>query len=232
MNDFLTLTTLSSTENAAFERLITSGVARDDEALVNLRESASGIAIGSVPAVKPVSNKLELAEAIDSQLEEILRRNPSLVEDSGLWNALTLHWLEQIWGKGTEHQSEYFIFLKSGRDRYRHRLAGPYFLMKRFGLAAGPRALLSALKPDMHGELLEQLLSRQYVFISDSAWKVAAKLYLEKGELKRGVRGKGPGSVRRFGTVMQQLAVTYNTALIGETTLFELLPNEFDRFRR
>jgi len=231
MNTPFDLRLLSPAQNLQFESLLQSGVEVDDDKIEELRNQASGRNLGPIAAPSAVISKLELAQKLSLQLDDLFSRNPKLSEDPLMWNALTLHWIPYIWANGAKQRSEYFIFRSFGRDRYRHRLAGPYFLFKRFKSSNSVASLLGALEPNVHGELLEQLLSRQYVFFSDAAWSTAARIYLnEKGSIIRGALGKGPGSTRRFGIVMQQLAVTYDTSLLDEETLMRLLPAEFAKF--
>lgn len=232
MTASMRLRLLSAAENARFSELVDAGVQEDNPDIATLRGSASGVDVGEIPAPRAVANKLELAQALRQQADTVFRSHPTLGEDPTFWNALMLHWMPFVLGKGGEQRSEYLVFKTGGRDRYRHRLAGPYYLLKRFDRSPAVANLLKALRHDAHGDLLEQLLGRQYVFFSDAAWGTAARMYLDDtGAIRRGALGRGPGSVRRFGVVLQQLAVTYDTSLIDEPTLERLLPLEFERFR-
>lgn len=231
MSKTTNLRLLTASENTQFSLLMVNGVDADDSELTELLNNASGKDLGEIASPAAVGSKLELAKALSLQVADVFEKYPELREDPLLWNALALHWKPFIWGKAAQQRSEYFVFRTTGRDRYRHRLAGPYFLYQRFLASNDVARLLDALAPDAHGELLEQLLSRQYVFVSDAAWSTAARMYLnEEGKIKRGALGNLGGSVRRFGIVMQQLAVTYDMSVTNENILSRLLPPEFERF--
>lgn len=180
---------------------------------------------------KPVTSKWELADTLNRALAAIQRSHPKTLQDSRLWNYLTICWKEQVWG----HQSrnDNYVFAGEGlRTAYRHRLAGPYFIARRFGGDERVKTLLSAIPADIQGDVLEQLLGREYTMQSNGAWLAAAELYVDStGKLKRGRAGKGPGSVRRYCDVVRQLAVTYDIYKISPDQILRLLPSgEFSKF--
>jgi hypothetical protein len=85
----------------------------------------------------------------------------------------------------------------------------------------------------VHGEAAEQLGAYQDVItcapliaaIGSLVWDV------ERGKLKRGFGGSGPGSARRVQVVAKQFSLTYDLHSMRPEQILDLLPREFDRFR-
>src|SRR5437660_615557 len=96
------------------------------------------------------------------------------------------------------------------------------------------RAILAG-KPNVPGELYEQVASRQEVITSGSLVRLTKQLYWDdeaKG-LRRGAGGKGAGSARRLATVLLQLDLTWDFPTMPDEGLLALLPvREFARFAR
>ena len=60
--------------------------------------------------------------------------------------------------------------------------------------------------------------------ISSLVWDV------DRGRLKRGFSGSGPGSARRVPVVAKQFRLTYDLDSMRPEQVLALLPREFDRF--
>jgi hypothetical protein len=54
---------------------------------------------------------------------------------------------------------------------------------------------------------------------------------VDRGRLKRGFAGSGPGSARRVQIVAKQFGLTYDLHSMRPEQILALLPREFDRFR-
>lgn len=182
------------------------------------------------------STRFELAEYLNDRLdaldEEDLQRN------RGLWSWLALFYFDQLCptdgnGRRNPRQVERWVLSPSDwRTYYRHLLAGPFRIFRFHSDDPSRCWAVLANPPDTPGEVAEQLASRQELITSEPVMVVATDLYVvDKGELKKGAAGKGPGSARRLADVLNQFDVTWDLHSMSPGELLEMLPDEFDRFR-
>jgi hypothetical protein len=84
------------------------------------------------------------------------------------------------------------------------------------------------------GDIVEQLASRKELVTNRAVAETATRLYFDSaaGAFKRGHSSKIRGGPRRLASLLNQLDLTWY--LYGMTTdeILNLLPKEFDRFRR
>ena len=156
--------------------------------------------------------------------------------NAGLWDWLSLCLIDQICppdeaGRRKPGQVDrYLLQLDNHRTRYRHLVRTAWSLVRAHVSAA--RFMLSG-PLHVHGEAAEQLGAYQDVItcapliasIGSLVWDV------ERGKLKRGFGGSGPGSARRVQVVAKQFGLTYDLHAMRPEQILDLLPREFDRFR-
>jgi hypothetical protein len=181
-------------------------------------------------------DRLDIARHFNERLGPLGREITD--SDAGLWAWLALVYFDQLCpqadngvrrpGQDYRHIPEFGY-----QHRYRHLLFGPYQIYRRHGeltrlLLAGP----------LHSEsgIYHEIVSRQDLIANKGVLQAAAALYLDprRGRPKSGAQRsiRHPGTVRRFVRILQQLDLTYDIfALSGEQVL-ELLPPEFDVWRR
>jgi hypothetical protein len=112
----------------------------------------------------------------------------------------------------------------------RHLIRMPVLLLSSFGNNAD--YLLCGLL-SVPGEAREQLTSQPDMF-HPTILAATRMLYFDDntGGLRRGLSGKGGGSVRRFSKVRQQLDVTWHPFAVSPRQLVGKLPAEFEKSRR
>lgn len=157
----------------------------------------------------------------------------------GIWSWLALFFFKELCppdSNGNRHPGEkarWIPEVNNWRKYYRHLLAGPYRIY--YQHRDDPDKALAVLCTPLHqpGELPEQLASRQELITNQSILAAATKLYYddEAGVPKRGARGKGPGSVRRFAKVLNQLDLTWDLYEMTDSEILEKLPEEFDKYK-
>ena len=160
----------------------------------------------------------------------------SLIGDNGFWSGLALFWFDQLSplkhdGTRKVSMAYNYILSESYKHRPRHAIFTTWQLVDRHG--ENSRFLLSRELP-VRGELIEQLMARQYFLSCQGIIEAASKLYYdaEKGTFKRGATGrKSAGCVYRFVNWLQQLEVNYDLFSMSCDDFFGLMPDEFDRFR-
>lgn len=156
-----------------------------------------------------------------------------LMGNRGFWSWLALYWFDQLCPAGTRPSMPYnYVLSADYRHRPRHAVFITWQLVSRYGEEA--RFLLCN---DMknRGELMEQLMARQDMLGLEGVMRLASRLYADpvSGRFKRGAASrKSGGCVSRYVAWLQQLELTYDLYSISATELEELLPREFDRFRR
>jgi hypothetical protein len=156
--------------------------------------------------------------------------------DAGLWDWLSLSLIDQLCppdkaGRRKLGQIDrYLLQLENHRTRYRHLVRTAWSLVRVHDSAA--RFMLAG-PLHVHGEAAEQLGAYQDVItcrpliaaIGSLVWDV------DRGKLKRGFGGSGPGSARRVQVVAKQFGLTYDLHSMRPEQVLDLLPREFDRFR-
>ena len=177
-------------------------------------------------------------------LNDILRplEKSGISTDRGLWTALALHWFDELCpprkgGVRKLDKSYRYILSDDYRHYYRHLVRSPWQLVHDHGeharfLLTSPRESDRPLS--VHGEILEQFGGRQQVLGNRQLIAEASRLYLdpETGRPRKGAAGSGAGSARRFGMVLRQLDLTYDAAWMEDGKLLDILPAEFDRWKK
>jgi hypothetical protein len=83
------------------------------------------------------------------------------------------------------------------------------------------------------GRIFEDLASRQGILGNRTVIAAAQRLYFDAtaNRPRFGASGYGPGSVRRYAIVVQQLELTYDTRACGVDQFLRLLPREFSEWK-
>jgi len=168
-----------------------------------------------------------------------IRREKVLTEAQGQWTNVW-SWLAYIWMEQfiTKREGVYvvpaisrFIGSSDWRRFYRHFISTPYYI---YSLHENYNSkLFLECAPSVHNEFVEQLGSRQWIITSKQLVELAHILYWdrERDIPKRGARGKGRGTVRRFGKFVNQFLLTYDIHQMKIKELINLLPSEFDEWK-
>lgn len=162
--------------------------------------------------------------------------------NDGLWAWLAVVYFAQLTTKGIR-RSEHYIVTRQGSAgslAYRHSVRTPYELVHVHGEGAG----ICLNRPmSTHGELTEQLTSRQTIARNKGFFQAAFNLYMQNGKLKRGAASKpkkpkdrkpgdrtGFGSIRRLAIALQRLNLTFDTEIMWYGEMLGVLPKEFARW--
>lgn len=159
-----------------------------------------------------------------------------VIGDAGFWSALALYWFDQLCppsADGTRKPSMPYNYVLSEdyKHRYRHSVFMTWQLVSAFGEDA--RFLLSK-NLSVRGELIEQLMARQYYLGCEGVMRAASQIYFdnETKSFKKGSAGRtSPGCVSRFVIWLQQLEINYDLFTMNRDDLIQLMPKEFDRFK-
>lgn len=157
-----------------------------------------------------------------------------LYDDVGLWSWLSLHCIDVLMppSRGRRKPGELARYVPSPRwdRRYRHLLRAPWHLVARAradGIDPGIFEPFLVNAPDRPGELYEQFFSRVDQASSPGVLAAVRKLFFDEGtgRLRRGTSGKGSGSARRFGKVVNQLLLTYQVPIATCEGILGILPS-------
>jgi hypothetical protein len=181
-----------------------------------------------------VTNRYEFGRLLVTVLEAFDARLIS--RDHGLWNWLGLYFLDltappdEAGRRKSGEAARHVVTAKFDYQRYyRHLVREAWMAVRIHGEVV--QALLSG-PPDVRGDLIEQLGSRQTIFNSPSLMAASMSLYLDQtsGRPKRGAGGKGGGSPRRLSAILQQLVLNYDLYSSTPDKIVTLLPAEFARW--
>lgn len=160
--------------------------------------------------------------------------------DQGLWTWLTLFYFDQVCpadGHGyraPQNEARLIAQVDNFQRFYRHLLLGPYLIVRAHRDAPN-RAIAFLCKPLWEpGEIVEQLASRKELVTNHAVAEVATRLYYDpqSGSFKRGAGSGVRGAPRRLAALLNQLDVTWYLYGMGVDELLQLLPKEFERFRK
>ena len=156
----------------------------------------------------------------------------------GLWSWLALYYFDQVCpiranGIRKVGEDSRYVLELDYRRYYRHLLLGPYMVYRLYE-ASVPLLLWEPL--DQMGGAYRELSCRQNLLANRGIVEAANVLYYDqkRGQVKRGAGVKTPraGSLRRFIDVIQQLELTYDLYSMTGEQILDLLPAEFDEWRK
>jgi len=159
--------------------------------------------------------------------------------DIGLWSWLALYYFDQLCpadenGKRRPGEQARWILNASGRRYYRHLLAGPYFVYRAH--RDNPARAMALLCGPLHAPNTAywQLSENQQLLRNPAIVEAATILYYntKNGKLRRGAGRHGLGGVKRFAAVLSQFDVTWDLHSMSAQDIIEMLPGEFDGFKR
>lgn len=193
---------------------------------------------------KPFSTQYELAQHLYTVFTYELRVNAWKKEAVGLWEWIAILYASQF-RRAAEHYTggkryvpifakEDVYWIKDDRDAYVHNVFGCFAIFAM--LQTKPdvcRKILSSplgIYPDAYRELCK----RQWVISCTSIVDLAIRLYWNdsEGKWKSGIARDAKGGVRRLCEVLAQFEYTYDLYSLTADQLWEMLPAEFDDFKR
>lgn len=232
--------------NLKLQRLTEVGIARFREYLnearnegdkpfpINILDDSEAVANAPELELPGFPTKRAAAEYLVGKLSVI--NGPQLMADVGVWTWLAAYYFDDVCpvveGKRKPKADPHYIFdAQDYRRCYRHLIRTPYQILK----AMPDHNRLYLDHPlDVHGETIEQTISKLYLMRLGPVRSVVDKLYIDEttGKPKRGLFNKRenakPGDLRnRLPIRLLQLMKTYDVAGVSAEQLLELLGKEF-----
>lgn len=162
----------------------------------------------------------------------------TLFRDAGLWTWLSIYYFDDVCPGVEGHRkpranAHYILDPLNHKRRYRHLLATPVQILR--AIPEHNRLFLNAPLP-IHGDIVEQTMSRLYLIRIPAACEAIELLYYDEAadRPKRGITNKVPrrGDLRnRFPRRLEQLGMTYDIGSMSGEELIMLLGPEFRAWR-
>lgn len=164
----------------------------------------------------------ELERSVD---DPAVRRMPGF----WTWVAMAMLPILRPDGKKVGEDARYVLQSDDFRKRYRHLLAGPYFVFAAHQAAPHTLRAILSTPPHSPGDVYEQFASRQELVTSPAVMELLTTMYWnsDAGSLKSGASS----NARRLADVLMQYQVNYDFGTISSAGLLEMLPREFRRFK-
>lgn len=181
---------------------------------------------------KRFSSRMELAEYLSQKFNDAGVKSQYVITNDKLWTWLTYLWFDQICprecGIRKVREIAKYICSTDYRKYYRHFIASTFRIYSTLGKE---NSLLFLTCPvNYHGEIIEQLASRQEIISNPNLIKAAHILYWDNDskKTKRGASGKNKGTPRRLPKVFGQIELTYDIFSMKPDEIVKILPKEFE----
>ena len=213
------------------EVIITPLAMLDDEKLVESLGTSVEFEVSTF------ETRFELASFVESLLAK--KGISDDLNDDGLWAWLGAVFFDSTCPADSSGQRrpgmDYrHIPSSSWRDFYRHLIRGPVRILRLFKGDPESAAIVLCQNPHSPGDFVEQLASRQERITNPAIIAAANRLYFDENtrKPKRGAapNWRKPGTLRRFGDVLDQLDLTYDLYSMSSGDLASLLPREFSTY--
>jgi len=163
----------------------------------------------------------------------------NLEMDTMLWSWLALFYFDQLCpasstGERIPRERARIVFNTDAKMLFRHLIAGPVFVyLAHRDTPQRVRPMLSD-PVSQTGRLYLEITDRRSLLQSPGVVEAAGKLYFdfEKGTVRPGSRSKTPGKIIRFATVLFQFDATWDLQSLTCDQIIDLLPGEFDEYKR
>jgi len=162
-------------------------------------------------------------------------RNNEARIDVGLWSWFAAKYFDQITSNRKKIKEERaYVASISFEDFYRHLILGPYYLY--FISRDDPERVRVLLydEPTTMNEVMVQFGSYQTLMQNRELQSLIQQLYYDEASkrIKRGAGGKGAGAPRRLMDFFRQIELNYDLGSISKNRFWEILPAEFEKFKK
>lgn len=179
-------------------------------------------------AQRVLSRKVEAAKYLASVLRDLPAAR--VRGNVGLWSWLALFYFDSLCPDAKPVADPHYLLDRDYKRRYRHLLATPYLILE---AAPDSNRLFLEAPLHVHGDLIEQVVSRLYLIRKRSVREAMDIMYFDDvaGQARRGITNrKKAGTLRRLATRLQQAQMTYDIDGLSGTRLVDLLGSEFTRW--
>lgn len=196
-----------------------------------------------LPEINSTTNKFDFINSITPLIDELENSEFDQSNFPLVYDTIALQYFRFIVPDSPKNifGLEFYCYDEHAQRKYRHRILGPLKILRAGGKYVEP---FFQVLPSVMGEFESNIGSRQQIAENTELLKLIKELYSSSGSpsplkgytttekfsrkgLKIRTVGK-PGTIRRFGEVVNQFVRIYDIYDIDQRTLVEILPNEFD----
>ncbi len=180
--------------------------------------------------------RLEFAKYLFQKLGGVDGRD--LTKKAGIWSWLALFYFDSICpaqADGSRKVKEVAKYICSSdySDYYRHLVAAAFMIIKTHG--EDNSMLFLSCPMHVHNDMMEQLASRQYIISNRNLVSASHLLYWDykRKKIKTNASNRMiPGNLRRLISLVDQLEINYDLNNLAPHKIMNLLPAEFDQWKR
>ena len=200
---------------------------------------------GQIDLDKVFLNRFEMAKYIHSIIG--FEYTEEYDQNIGLWSWFALAYFEQLIPTSGPNDKVHYIFAPTESQRwYRHSVYAPFNLYNNYQDDA---QLFISPNITQMGNMIELLISRQYLMRSSAARKLMKRLFADpiSGFAKDGCKTNpkkknrytksgslsktGYGGIERFCRIFQRLKLTYQVDNLDPEVFLEMMGDEFDKWK-
>jgi hypothetical protein len=192
---------------------------------------------------KVFSTRYEFGEYLNERLGHIDFHELRSAKNDGLWAWLAVIYLQQL-APNRFNKPEHYVIRKGVRGSLAYR-QGPRSAFELVRIHGECARVCLGVPMDRWGEMAEQLTGYQNLAHHRGFFQAAYSLYYKDGKLPRGASSRpkkvkdrklgdrsGYGGVRRLATALRRLDLTFDTEIMGASSMIDVLPREFNRWAR
>jgi hypothetical protein len=189
----------------------------------------------SIDETRQFNSKLELAEYLQNCFEGAGLKREDVIPLNGLWTWLAYIWFEQLTNQRRnilKREEHYICTTPSNFRRYYIHLVAPLYVI--YSLHNLPFSLLFLYNPPWEiNDFTERVAANQFLISHENIVEAIYKLYFDpqRGQPKRGAQSR-PGNIKRFVKVIRQFELTYDIYTMSADSILNLLPPEFDDWKK
>lgn len=185
-------------------------------------------------------NRLEMGIYLNNHFIEMNIQSQMITANAGFWDWLSYYWIEKIIKnedntyKKIREKDAYLINRASTREYQRHVIFPTWSVVSTYG-EQHAKIFLYSDNLNQQADTLENILCRKDFAPSNSLVEIFYTLYWDekKDKLKTGITTRTrPGNIRRFVDVVKQLLINYDITRMPPEKIMEILPSEFDHWKK
>jgi hypothetical protein len=191
----------------------------------------------SIDETRQFNSKMELAEYLQDCFAGAGLKREDVVPLNGLWTWLAYIWFEQLTNQRRnilKREEHYICPTPSNFRRYYIHLVAPLYVI--YSLHNLPFSRLFLYNPPWEiNDFTERVATNQFLISHKNIVEAIYKLYFDpqRRQPKRGAQSRTkPGNIRRFVSVIQHFELTYDIYTMSADRILNLLPSEFDDWKK
>jgi len=191
----------------------------------------------SIDETRKFNSKQELAEYLQNCFTGADLKREGVLPQNGMWTWLAYIWFEQLTNQRRnilKREEHYICTTPSNFRRYYIHLVAPLYAI--YSLHNLPFSMLFLYNPPWEiNDFTERVAATQFLISHENIVEAIYKLYFDsqRGQPKRGAQSiTRRGNIRRFVSAIQQFELTYDIYTMSADGILNLLPPEFNEWKR